>query len=352
MTRSFWSLLRLAFLIVVLWLAFGLYNASEFYRRSADSGQNEFWVAVLCYQLWTSLVWAAFTPVIIGIAERLPLRKPHGLRNALLLLAIAPIFSVIRAVIGASIMELSEKGQVTAEFLVLCINIRFHRNIFVFLTVVGIFNLILLYRAVAERERNALAMRTALTNAETQRLRTALQPRLMFATLDAIGATVTSSPSIADRMLVSLGGLLRMKSELGRLPDVSLAEELDVVDRYLEIEKTRTQGTFSSRIDVDERLLGARVPPLLLQGLVEASLLGGDEGPSHLEIHGRTDGAMLTLEFVDDRRERIPSFPGLMETKSRVQQLFESHGSVEWRREKAAVVTTIAIPLQLMEATA
>ena len=351
MTRSFWSLLRLAFLIVVLWLIFGLYNSSEFYRRSHDSGQNELWLAVLSYQLWSSLVWAAFTPLIVGIAERLPLQKPHALRNAALLLATAPLFSVIRAALGAAHMQLAEKGYVTAGFIVYCIHIRFHRNIMVYLAVIGIFNLLLLYRAVAERERKALAMRTAITNAETQRLRTALQPRLMFATLDAIGATVTASPSIADRMLVSLGGLLRMKSELGRLPDVSLAEELDVVDRYLEIEKTRTQGTFSSRIDVDERLLGARVPPLLLQGLVEASLLGGD-GPSHLEIYGRADGAKLTLEFVDDRRERIPSFPGLMETKSRVQQLFGSHGSVEWRREKAAVVTTIAIPLQLMEATA
>ncbi|HEX6085817.1 MAG TPA: histidine kinase [Thermoanaerobaculia bacterium] len=351
MTRSFWSLLRLALLIVVLWLAYGLYNASEFHRRF-ESGPYELWLGVLGYQLWTSLVWATFTPLIIGIAERLPLRKPNALRNALLLMAIAPIFSVIRAAIGAGIMELTEKGRVTADFIVLCINIRFHRNIFVFLTVAGIVNLILLYRAVAERERNALAMRTALANAETERLRTALQPRLMFATLDAIGATVTASPGTADRMLVSLGGLLRMKSELGRLEDVALAEELDVVDRYLEIEKTRTQGTFTSRIDVDERLLGARVPPLLLQGLVEASLLGGDDGPSHLEIHGRAEGAMLRLEFVDDRHERVPSFPGLVETKSRVQQLFGSRGSVEWRRERASVVTTIAIPLRLMEATA
>lgn len=352
MTRSFASLLRVALVIVAVWVAFGLYNSSEFYRRSQDSGNNELFPAVFAYQMWTSLIWAAFTPLIIAIAERLPLRKPHLLRNALLLLAGAPLFSVIRAAIGAANMELMEKGRVTADFIVLCVNIRFHRNIYVYLTVIGIFNLILLYRTAAERERKALAMRTALTNAETQRLRTALQPRLMFATLDAIGATVTASPSIADRMLVSLGGLLRMKSELGRLSDVSLAEELDVVDRYLEIEKTRTQGAFTTRIDIDERLLGARVPPLLLQGLVEATLLGASQGPSRLEIHGKADGATLTLQFFDDRQERVPSFPGLMETKARVEQLFGPRGSVAWRREQSAVVTTITIPLQLMEAPA
>lgn len=281
--------------IVALWVIFGIFSSNEF-RLRLDETSSDVASEVLLYQLSVSLIWAVFTPVAIFIAERLELRKPHRLRNLALLLAIAPLFSVVRAAVGGAVFELCELGRISADFLWLSVTLRFHRNVFLFLVVVGIVNLVLLQRAAAARERNALALRTAVMNAELQRLRTSMQPRLMFAALDAIAAKVRDQPHVADRMLVELGHLLRALLEFGKRPSVTLAEELELIDRYFDLERMRTGGRFSARVDVEEELLGVRVPPLALHTAVAGALLADEETPRHLEIDGHASGATLLLD--------------------------------------------------------
>lgn len=352
--RRFLHLAGVCFGIIAVWILFGLYATSEFYRRTIDTGMyQEHWMEVLQFQLTSSFMWALFTPFAVFIAERLPLQKPHRVRNALLLLAIAPVFSFVRSVAGAVAFLYGEGTPLNIPFIALSLSIRFHRNIYLFLIIVAVTNLILLQRSAAERERTRVALRSAVTNAELQRLRSSLQPRLMFATLDAIAATVTTRPDVADRMLVRLGDLLRTMLDFGRRPSVSLAEELEVVDRYFDIERERTDGAFTTRIDVDEELLAARVPPLLLHGLVETALHAGEKTAQHLDVRGRSDGGMLMLEIRHDApdRKRTPAPAAVQETRARLRQAFGDRASLHWWREQEQIVTELSIPLEL-EATA
>jgi two-component system, LytTR family, sensor kinase len=337
-----------------IWIFFGLYATSEFYRRTVDTGQyGETWHEVLMYQLSSSVMWAFFTPIAVFIAERLPLQKPHRMRNAVFLLAIAPVFSFLRSVIGAMAFLYGEGTEQNIPFIALSLSIRFHRNIWLFLIIVAVTNLVLLQRSAAERERTREALRTAVTNAELQRLRSSLQPRLMFATLDAIAANVTTRPEVADRMLVRLGDLLRTMLDFGRRRSVSLAEELEVIDRYFDIERERSGGTFTTRIDVEEELLAARVPPLLVHGLVETALHAGEKPAQHLDLRGRSGSGMLMLEIRHDApdRKRTPAPAAVQEARSRLRQAFGDRASLQWWREQEQIVTELSIPLEL-EATA
>lgn len=350
----FIRLLGVSLVIIGVWGIFGLYAASEFHLRSVDTGTHpETWVEVLTFQLTSSLVWALFTPFAVFIAERLPLQKPHRARNALIILGIAPVFSFVRAIIGAMVFLAGEGTPQNIPFLLLSLSIRFHRNIWLFLIIVAVTNLILLQRRAAERERTREALRTAMTNAELQRLRASLQPRLMFATLDAIAANVTTRPDVADRMLVHLGDLLRTMLDVGRRPSVSLAEELEVIDRYFDIERERTAGAFTTRIDVDEELLAARVPPLLLHGLVETALHAGGKTAQHLDVRGRSGRGMLMLEIRHDApdRMRTPAPAAVQDARERLRQAFGDRASLHWWREQEQIVTELSIPLEL-EATA
>jgi two-component system, LytTR family, sensor kinase len=352
--RRFGHLAGVALGIIAIWIVFGLYATSEFYRRTVDTGMyGETWIEVLQFQLTASFMWAVFTPLAIWIAEHLPLQKPHRVRNAMLLLAIAPVFSFVRALIGAMVFLEGEGTPQNLPFLLLSLSIRFHRNVYLFLIVVGVMNLIMLQRTAAERERNRTALRSAVTNAELQRLRASMQPRLMFATLDAIAANVTTRPDVADRMLVRLGDLLRTMLDFGGRPSVSLAEELEVVDRYFDIERERTDGTFTTRIDIDEELLAARVPPLLVHGLVETALHAGEKTAQHLDVRGRSDRGMLTLEIRHDApdRKRTPAPVAVHETRARLREAFGDRASLHWWREQEQIVTELSIPLDL-EATA
>lgn len=345
--QQFARLAGISAIIVVLWVMFGIFTSSEFSRR-LDSTSTDVWTEVLLYQLTASLMWAAFTPVAIFIAERLPFRKPHRLRNLVLLLAIAPLFSLVRSAVGGAVFELCELGRVSAAFVWLSVTIRFHRNIFLFLVVVGIVNLVLLQRASAARERNALALRTAVMNAELQRLRTSMQPRLMFATLDAIAAKVRDEPVVADRMLVELGHLLRALLEFGKRPSVTLAEELELIDRYFDIERMRTGGTFSARVDLEEELLEVRVPPLALYTLLASALLDAGETPRRVEIRGRTAGGMLLLDVRYDAVQQMPAPDTVHDTRAGLG----SDATIQWRHAGGAVVAELALPLAGAEATA
>jgi hypothetical protein len=341
-------LFRVSLVIIGVWVIFGVFNSSEFYQRTVESGREPVLIELLAYQLSSSLAWAVFTPFIVFVAERLPLRKPHLLRNALLMTAFVPFIAVVRAATGGIINRLGDREPPTIEFTRYSVEVRYHRNIFLVLVIVGIAYFILAKRAAAERERNALALRTAVTNAELQGLRAAMQPRMMFATLDAIAEKVTTDPDLADQMIVHLGDLLRTMLAFGKRSSVTLGEELEVIDRYFEIERARTGGTFTTRVDVEEEVLAARVPPLLLHALVESALFGtGTDSPQRMEIIGRTQGINLILEVLNDDPERIPAPDAVEETRGRLQQAFGTSGAVAWRIEENRVVTELAMPLQL-----
>lgn len=349
--RHFTQLLGTAATIVALWVIFGIFTSSEFYRR-LDADNAHILPEVLMYQLTASLMWALFTPLIIFIAERLPFQKPHRLRNLLLLLAIAPVFSIVRAVCGAVVFQLVELGRFTSDFIWLSVTIRFHRNIFLFLIVAGIVNLILVQRAAAARERNLVALRTAVTTADLHRLRSSMQPRLMFATLDAIAAKVKDQPAVADRMLVELSHLLRAMLEIGKRPSVTLAEELELIDRYLDIERMRTGGRFTTRVDVDEELLEARVPPLSLNALVTNALLQSGETPQRLEIRGRSEGGMLLLDVRYDEPTGIAAASAVEGPRPDGARADGPEPSTRSRIEDGVVVTELSLPLVKLEATA
>ncbi|HYK00427.1 MAG TPA: histidine kinase [Thermoanaerobaculia bacterium] len=341
-------LFRISFIIVGIWVIFAVFNSSEFYQRTVESGRDAVLIELLAYQLNSSLLWAVFTPFIVFVAERLPLRKPHLLRNALLMIAFVPFIAVVRAAIGAVINRLGDREPPNLQFTLYSIEVRYHRNIFLALVILGITYFIFAQRAAAERERNALALRTAVTNAELQGLRAAMQPRMMFATLDAIAEKVTTEPDLADQMIVHLGDLLRTMLEFGKRASVTLGEELEVIDRYFEIERARSGGAFTTRVDVEEEILAARVPPLLLHALVESALFGTDtDSPQRMEIHGRTEGSDLLLEVVNDDPKRIPAPDAIEETRARLQQAFGERATIAWRAGEKRAVTELSMPLQV-----
>ena len=348
-------LLRFAIAIVAIWVAFAFFNSSEFYRRTIESNAGPQWDAyneVLSYQMSFSLLWAVFTPFVLFIAERLPLHKSHRLRNALLLIAIVPPFVLVRSAFGGAVFQLVERRLITTDFIMTSIRATFHRNVFTFAGIVLLTNLLLALRAAAARDGKAIAMRTAMARTELQRLRSSMQPRLMFATLDAIAAKVQDQPDVADRMLVELGDLLRALLEFGKRSAVTLAEELEVIDRYFEFEKMRTERTFTTRVDVEEEVLDARVPPLLLHALVESALLSDRESPRRLEIRGRSDGGMLSLEVRYDDPSRVPAAAAIDEARARLLQAYGAGASVSWRRTADSVVTELSVPYQMLEASA
>jgi LytS/YehU family sensor histidine kinase len=109
-----------------------------------------------------------------------------------------------------------------------------------------------------------------------------LQPHFLFNALHAISVLVDDSPRRASAMIARLGDFLRHALESGRWPWTDLASELAGVEAYLAVQQMRFAEGLTITVEAGAEALGACVPALLLQPLVENAI-----------EHGRSAGAAV-----------------------------------------------------------
>jgi hypothetical protein len=148
--------------------------------------------------------------------------------------------------------------------------------------------LVIAYENSRAADRRLFEAQVTAREAELRALRAQLNPHFLFNSLNSINALIGGDPEGARRMCEGLGDFLRRTLSLGARGSVTLAEELELVERYLAIEQVR----FGARLAVD-RLIEPEaaccaVPPLLLQPLVENAVKHG--------VAGRLEGGTVRLE--------------------------------------------------------
>src|SRR5205085_4386303 len=134
----------------------------------------------------------------------------------------------------------------------------------------------LAYRRESEgRALDAAHLETRLVEAQLQSLQRQLHPHFLFNTLNTISGLMRTDLNGADLMIDQLGDLLRMTLNSSHVQEVTLREELELLQKYLDIEQTRFGPRLNIRVHVQPEALDARVPNLLLQPLVENAVRHG-----------------------------------------------------------------------------
>jgi hypothetical protein len=155
-------------------------------------------------------------------------------------------------------------------------------------------------QAEARAERLRRTEQEALTTrSELARLQAQIEPHFLFNTLSNIVGLIDTEPVAARRMLIDLTALLRTSLARTRRTEVTLGEEVDLLRAYLGIMAVRMGNRLRWLIDADAPTLAARLPPLLVQPLVENAIRHGIE-PSpeggDLTIRCSHDGDALVIE--------------------------------------------------------
>jgi hypothetical protein len=152
------------------------------------------------------------------------------------------------------------------------------------------------HRAV-RAERNAQA-------AQLRALRYQVNPHFLFNTLNSLSSLVLARRAEeAETMIVNLSSFFRSSLALDPSEDVTLAQEIELQELYLDIEKVRFPKRLRVQIDVPADLSAARVPPLILQPLVENAIKHGIARTSDavtLRIAAREEDARLVLTVEND----------------------------------------------------
>lgn len=209
-------------------------------------------------------------------------------------------------------------------------------------------------RAHREREMNRLA-----TEAELRALRAQLNPHFLFNALNTLGHLMEAAPERALGTLYRLTALLRAVLRRTNGQFVTLADEMEIVESYLAIERERFEERLTVTIDVPAELRGARIPPLLLQPLVENAIKHGitpkREG-GHVTVRavhdhaGKGDAGFLRL-IVTDTGIGSPlttagTGVGLSNLESRLRHYFGENGSITIRRTDAGeTVAEVSLPM-------
>jgi two-component system LytT family sensor kinase len=185
------------------------------------------------------------------------------------------------------------------------------------------------YFAIKHYERSLKAESLA-HQARLQALRYQLNPHFLFNTLNAISTLVVDKRNAeAGKMIARLSDFLRMTLDRPDVEEVPLADEIEFVRRYLEIEQVRFGDRLTVKIDVDDDAWTARVPALVLQPLVENAVrhaVAPREQGGRILIEARTTDGCLTLTVADDGPGLSGSGNGigigLANTRERLQQLY------------------------------
>ncbi len=208
-----------------------------------------------------------------------------------------------------------------------------------------------------DAERRLLESRVGAREAELRALRAQLNPHFLFNSLNSINALIGADPEGARRMCEGLGDFLRRTLALGARDEVGLDEELELVERYLAIEKVRFGERLRVRRACEPAALACRVPPLLLQPLVEnaikhgiAALVEGGE----VAIGARLVGAdlVLTVENPVDRDapQRSGANLGLANVRRRLDVFDARAARLEAESDDERFLVTLRMPARAGDA--
>jgi two-component system, LytTR family, sensor histidine kinase AlgZ len=147
-----------------------------------------------------------------------------------------------------------------------------------------------LQRRARDIERREQQARHAALRAQLEALQARTNPHFLFNSLNVVASLIATDPACAEETVERLSGLFRYTLDGSRRTSVRLSEELAATEDYLDVEALRFGDRLTWRVDVDPSLGRVRIPPLILQPLVENAVRHG--------IASRREGGAVTITGV------------------------------------------------------
>lgn len=203
-----------------------------------------------------------------------------------------------------------------------------------------------------ENEQRKTDAERLAREAELFNLRQQLQPHFLFNSLNSINALIGFKPEEARKMIFQLSDFLRGTLHKEDDKEVTLQAELDHLQLYLDIEKVRFGHRLHTEILSDEMSKEAKIPPMLLQPVIENAIKFGlydTTGQVNIRLDAKTDGKMLILTVQNpyDPKTASPRKGtgfGLHGIKRRLYLLFARHDLLESRGHDELFTTILKIP--------
>jgi two-component system, LytTR family, sensor kinase len=361
-------------MVLIGWVAIGMTWTLNYYIY-ADHYVAIFSVPpsfkeMVIWELPYWILWAALTPVVFRLTRRYPLGRGklasnlsiHILACIALSVCHRALYLMLGWVLHVTVYEKLASVVTVYHFLFL---FNLPTGFMSYGSIMLICNLLIYYQHSQERELRSSQLETRLaqaelhaTAAELRALKMQLQPHFLFNTLNSISALLEDNVQAADEMLSRLADLLRLTLDNSAAQTVPLAEELEFLKCYLEIERARFQDLLVVEISIDPDAMDALVPNLVLQPIVENAIkhaVAPRRGAGHVELRAVREGSRLVVTVIDDgdgRRALQEADPGvtkglgLSNTRARLAQLYpDQHTFLMKLADSGGLEVRIEVPL-------
>jgi signal transduction histidine kinase len=346
--------------IAAIWAAGGLVEASQTILVMRAEGRHQPWFPLFATEFAIWLPWALATPWIVGLARRHPIIGHVSVRTFTVHVAAFAIVSTVTEAWSAWLQVLFNPwGNRTWPTFIATFRTTLVFQAFMFLVVYALI-LVMTHLAdarerIARQATESARLAEQLATAQLAALRGQLEPHFMYNTLNAVTGLVRDRRNDeALSMIVGLSEFLRRASEDSHRAQVTLGEEVDYLQRYLQIQQVRFGERLRTSLDIPPGLLRALVPNLLLQPLAENAIkhgiarrvLGGAVAISAVRHDGdllitiRNDGPEL-----DGDAGATHGGVGIANLRSRLQILHGDRSAIELRHADAGwTEVTVRLP--------
>ena len=344
--------------------ALGLFSTFEAYNYVAlftSEDPSFLMLFLLNMTYWWS--WALLVPGVLWVARRFPLgrqtwRASLGVHVGCVVVFVGThtlLTVTFRVIIMSSMGRDSDwLSEIQRLFLM-----NFDWEMMTYWAIVGLSHALDFHRESQDRSLASAQLETRLAEAQLQALQRQLHPHFLFNTLHTISALMHRDTEAADAMLARLSDLLRLTLDRIAVQEVSLREELEFIDKYLEIERTRFGDRLQVSMAIEPDTLDALVPNLLLQPLVENAIRHGVAqklGGGRMEVTSRRDGGNFVLLVRDngpglpqEKRDALNGGVGVSNTRSRLEHLYRDRVRFEFNEPMCGgLAVTIVIPFSVV----
>lgn len=349
----------------VLWFGVGLFDATQTVVIMHSQGMHHAWVQLFITLLFSWLPWALATPLILYLGRRFPPLSLRPLSTWGVHLATGAAANLVYAAWRAS-MEVAMNpwansggpGTFTSIFSLTFYN-GLLATVVLYASVLAIGGILDSRERLMRQEAEAARLSEQLSKAQLDAVRHQIEPHFLFNSLNAVAALVREGKSDdAVSMIASLSDLLRRVLQESRKQRVALREELELLDKYLAIQKVRFSDRLRVEAAVPDELLATQVPSLVLQPLVENALKHGIAARAQgglVRVSASRLNGHVTLTVYNDGPAISPNWKenpgvGLSNLEARLRGLYgEKFRFSLDKGEYGGVEATVSLPYSASE---
>jgi|SRR5215469_9557379 len=350
--------------IAAIWSAGGLIDSIQTVLTMHAEGKHHAWVPLFVTELFSWLPWALATPLVIRAARQYPVVRGISVRTICVHIAVFAVVTAIALTWSTTLQTLFNPWcyPVWPTFVdtwTMSLLYQVLTFLIAYALIVAVTFVVDAQKGMARQMAETARLNEELSKAQLAALRRQMEPHFMYNALNSIAGLVRDNLNdAAVSMIVGLSEFLRRSSEDSHRSQVALQEEVEYVQRYLDIQKARFGERLQVNLDIPAELLHAQVPNLLLQPLVENAIkhgiakrvaggavrVAGTRQEGHLRLSVYNDGPAVATDW-----EATPTGVGLRNLRTRLQILHGSESELQLRWANPGGVEVV-VTLPFMEA--